>query len=159
MELSKLDAAAASIEGRTLTLRDPRALRGDSEVDKRPFLLADDNNPAAGHCTLNLLGPDSPAVKRLMDPQRARYMSQALVSQSRRGVTFTAEDIEAEEEENLSIAIAATTGWSGFTMNGEVLEYSPHNARLLYVSSRDILEQALAFIRERANFLQGSKTK
>jgi hypothetical protein len=160
MEISKLDATAASVAGRVLRVRDPRHLRGDSDVDKRPFLLSDDADPTSAPCTLTLLGPDSPRVRKLLEPQRARYMQQALLSQSRsKGFSITAEDIAYEEEENLNIAVAATTGWTGFTSEGEPLVFSAEAARTLYESSRDILEQALAFIRERANFLQGSKTK
>ena len=48
MEISKLDATAASVAGRVLRVRDPRHLRGDSDVDKRPFLLSDDASYVTG---------------------------------------------------------------------------------------------------------------
>lgn len=158
MDLSFINATKASEEGATINIHDPRVPRDpDSERDTRPFLPVDDKDATKGLVEIDVYGPDHPTVSRLMQPQRARYMQQALMSGTKKGVRMSAEDIALEEEENLNIAVAATYGWRGFTNNGEVFPYSPENARLLYTSNKDIMLQVLMKVRDTATFLTRSK--
>lgn len=157
MELSFIDANIASSTGATINIHDPRIPR-DVEADKdtRPYLPVDDKNPAE-LVSIDVFGPDHPHVARLMKPQRARLIQQAMQSTTKRGVKVTEDDLALEEEENLNIAVAATKGWHGFTLEGQPFPYSPENARVLYTASKDIMVQVLNKVRDTATFLKGSK--
>lgn len=154
MNISFLDASKKSIEGRSIKIRDPRIRRNfDADTDTRPFLLIDSNDPESGIVTIDIFGPDHPKVKRLLYPQRARYMQAAFMSQSKKGVKISAEEIATEEEENLEIAVAATRGWSGFRDGNDEFPCNPDNARRLYMMSTDIQSQVLDALRDTASFL------
>jgi hypothetical protein len=154
VEISFIDASKKSVEGRTIKIRDPRVRRNyDADVDNRPFLRVDDANPRSDIVTIDIYGPDHPVVKRLLAPQRARYMQAAFNSQSKKGVRITPEEIAAEEAENLDIAVAATRGWHGFKNMGEVFPCNAENARQLYTMSADIQGQVLDALRDAAGFL------
>lgn len=155
MDISFIDASKKSIEGRTVKIRDPRVRRNfDADTDTRPFLLSDDNDPNS-IVTIDIYGPDHPRVKKLLAPQRARYMQAAFMSQSKRGVKVTPEEMAAEEAENLDIAVAATRGWSGWKNNGEDFPCDAGNARRLYEMSTDVQNQVLEALRDAAGFLNG----
>lgn len=154
MDISFIDASKKSVEGRTVKIRDPRVRRNfEAETDTRPFLRVDDDDPNADIVTIDIYGPNSPRVKRLLAPQRARYMQAAFNSQSRKGVKITPDELLLEEEENLEIAVAATRGWSGWTMNGEAFPCTAENARQLYTMSTDVQAQVLEALRDMAGFL------
>ena len=150
MDIALLDTTTLSEEGVAMKIRDPRVTRDfEKDSDTRPFLLDASGEPV----TITLLGPDNPKVARMMLPQRARFQTAALAAQGRKGVTFTADDVTRDERETLDIVVAATVTWAGFTNGDAVHPCTAEHARALYKTSTDIRDQAMAFIRDRGNFL------
>lgn len=157
MDITFLDATKKSLSGVAIPIRDPRVKRGDADEDTRPFLRENDEDSKSPLVTITILGPDHPRVSKLLAPQRARYMQQALMATTRKGVRLSPVDVQAEEAENMAIAVAATVDWSGWRNAGELWPCTPENAEHLYTINRDVMEQVLAALRERANFLPVSK--
>lgn len=101
---------------------------------------------------LQLLGADSDAYRAaLRATQRARLKQAAKL----RRLVLTPEELEAEA---LGLVVVATTGWGGFNVGGQPLEFSAEAARTLYARHNWIREQAEEFINDRANFLPKSAT-
>lgn len=156
IDILSLDTTTLSEQGVAMPLRDPRVRRDYEQAeDNRPALTDTDGKAI----TITVLGPDNPKVARLLLPQRARFQTAALASQGRKGVTFTADDVRREEDENIDIAVAATLGWSGFTKGGEPFACTAENARALYTANADIRDQVIAFVRDRGNFLPSASTR
>jgi hypothetical protein len=155
IDIATLDTTTLSEQGVAMPLRDPRVRRDYEQADDTRPLLTDADGK---HVTITVLGPDNPKVSRMLLPQRARFQTQALATQGRKGVTFTVEDMRREEAENIDIAVAATVAWSGFTRNGEPFPCTAENARTLYTTNADIRDQVIAFVRDRGNFLPRAST-
>lgn len=152
IDIASLDTTTLSEEGVAMAVRDPRVKRDwTKDDDDRPFLYGDAEMKQ--RVTITVLGPDSPRVARLLAPQKARFQTQALASQSRRGAKISPEDALREDQENIDIAVAATVTWVGFLAGGAPFPCTAENARALYTSNRDVCDQVIAFVRERANFL------
>jgi len=130
MDLSKLDVKEAADRGADMVLRHPAT--GEE-------LFADDGTPIV----FKLLGSDSQEYRRMV-----RMTANKNLKQGRQTPT-----VERFEQNGVELLVAVTVGWSGVQVNGEMLEFSPANARQLYTDYRWIQEQVDQFVAERANFL------
>lgn len=67
------------------------------------------------------------------------------------GRRITAEEVDAQ---HINLLAAVTISWEGLEWNGEKLECTPENAKMLYSELPWLRDQASEFITDRANFLQ-----
>ena len=64
-------------------------------------------------------------------------------------------NIDRLERKNIDVLVAATTGWRNVSLDGEVLEFSPDNARKVYERILPVREQVQAAINDLENFMPG----
>lgn len=129
-----LDTLALSDEGVWCPLRHP--------VTGAPLVTA------GGPVRLRLLG---------VDGRRFQAVRLGLAARRRQGLLAgePAEALEAGLE--LELAVQVTLGWENvLTPDGRPLAFGPEAARKLYGDCRWVLEQAAAFVGDRANFLKAS---
>ena len=119
----EFDVAGAVEEGATLHLTHP--VTGE--------LLYDGDQPV----TITLRGLESASV-------RAVAASQA--KKEARGVKIS------DEAKGVQMMVAATLGWSGLDRDGEPLEFTPDNVKWLFAENDWIGQQAIEFMKDRANF-------
>jgi hypothetical protein len=100
--------------------------------------------------TITLAGQDS---ARYQGAARASRNRRLKAQQSGRRVQISAEEMENDGIETI---VSCTLGWDGIGVDGAPLPFSPDNARMLYKRLPWLLEQADAFISDRANFLKAS---
>ena len=134
MDLSTLDTSDLANQGAVMELRSP--------TDGSP-VLEDDGTPV----TITLLGADSDILTSVSNRQANRYLK----NQARMNVT--AELARSNEIEYLS---KATVAWVGIGLDGETLACTTENAATLYRRFPWALDQARAFVADRANFLKAS---
>lgn len=61
---------------------------------------------------------------------------------------------EASDDDNMQMVLDATLGWEGFTQDSKSLEFSKEAALILYQKAPYIVDQAILFINNRANFTE-----
>jgi hypothetical protein len=143
MDLAQFNAAKAAPKGKPMKVIHP----GTGE------LFYDEVDDGKGKktkrfVTITLLSQDSDEFKRV----QKRVTNKKLDKATKRGKMpkVTAEQLE---EDQLDMLVACTVGWENVMLNGQVLEFSKENARLLYESVPAIREQADNFIGDRESFL------
>lgn len=137
-DFASLDTSAAAEQGAVMTILHP--------VTSEP-LLAGDKTPY----TLTLAGEDSARLTAFDRAARDRALARAAANYGRR-VKRMAEDLDKEVLDRL---VAATISWApDFPLDGELLAYSPENARKLYTRLPWLREQAFAFYTDLSNFLK-----
>lgn len=136
MDLSALDTSELANQGALLELRDPAG---------NP-VLQDDGAPV----TLTLLGEDSDVVTQINN----RNANQFLRGASAGGQSVTAEMSRTNEINKFA---AATVGWSGIVVDGEIVKFSADAAKGLYRRFPWIRDQVRTFIGDRANFTKASR--
>ncbi len=97
--------------------------------------------------TIRLAGADSDtyrAIERKQNNKRTSKIS------SGRPFTLTQEEVE---EDNLKKAMSCTLGWTDMILNGQELECTPENVRMMYERFPWLYEQVWVFIQDRKNFL------
>ena len=104
--------------------------------------------------TITLIGQDSPEYQKA-----ERALVQRRLRQSKGFRQKAIPDAEEIVEANFQMAVTCTKGWTGIDWKGEDLAFSDTNARMLYKELPWLVEQILAFIQDRANYLgKSSKT-
>lgn len=136
MDLSAFDTSDLANAGAAMELRDPTG---------NP-VLQDDGSPV----TITLLGEDSDIVTRVSN----QHANQFLRGASGGGQSITAEMSKTNEINKFA---AATVGWSGIVVDGEVVKFSTDAAKSLYRRFPWIRDQARVFIGDRANFTKASR--
>ena len=93
----------------------------------------------------HLAGPDSDVYRRSESAARNRNLSRQTKTR------LTAEMIDEQVLEHL---LAVTIGWEGVLYNGQPLEFTADNLRMVYTEARlrFIREQVEAFVGDRQNF-------
>lgn len=100
--------------------------------------------------TIKLGGPDSPRIKALL---RARFKERQ-ADATAKGETLT---IEKAEEFAVEDLLDFTLGWSdNWEHQGKPLPFSRDNARMIYTSYPEIMEQAAKKVGPRVNFMRTS---
>jgi hypothetical protein len=141
MDLSQLDARAASEAGTVVELEHP--------VTGQP--LTDDE----GVITIRILGDDSAKVRAIV---RRNYDARMERIQRNRNLDLTLATTEAEVARKLA---AATIAWRGIVLDGVALECNEHNAYKLYSDPRFpwLVEQLTKASGDRSRFFRnGSAT-
>lgn len=137
LDLSNYDTAAASDEGAVMEVIHP----GTGDVIR---------DPETGEAmTLTLLGVDSTAYQQAFRKNMNRRLNAKAKGQDK----MTAEQLESEAIERL---VLCTKGWTHVGLDGEVLDCTEANARLVYTRFPWLRMQADEFIADRANFLSVS---
>lgn len=131
MDLASIDTSELANKGVALELRGPNGAA----------LFQDDNTPVS----ITLLGDDSDALARVNNINTNQFLRGTSSGQT----GITAEQAKTNEINKFA---AATVSWSGITVNGEVLDCTPDNAKSLYRRFPWIRDQVRAFISDRANF-------
>jgi hypothetical protein len=132
MDLANLDTAKFGSRGSWMDVLHPS---GDGTA------LVDEQSKET--VALHLRGADAPETTTA---QRERVQRRL----DRRRQRQTADDID---DDLLETAVAATIGWRYVFFEGKYLPYSEDNVRMLYRKFRWILEQALTYLSNRANYL------
>lgn len=112
-------------------------------VDMTPF-ADEDGNVAA----LLVLGPDSEVYQR----KQKEHTNKLLRNAQQRGgsAKVTAEQVEMNRLEMLTAVIV---GFKNLALNGETLEFSSQNARMILKDYPFIREQLEVFLSEAGNFI------
>lgn len=137
MDLASLDTVSAAESGAVLELRHPTT----AEV------LAGASGRAI---TIRLAGQDSERYRKADRQAANRRLN---VAPGQRRVTLTAEGMESDAT---ALMVACVIGWDGVQLDGQSLDCTPDNARLLFKRLPWVLEQVRAFVEDRGNFLKAS---
>jgi len=102
-------------------------------------LKDEQGQPYEGEVTVTVLGPRSRAVRK------ARTRN-ALAFADKRGGDLLADvplemTLDAIEDGNIEVCVAATTAWSGIVADGADVPCTPENARRLYLVAPHIVSQ------------------
>jgi len=97
--------------------------------------------------TIRLAGVDSDIYRKA-----SRKITEKRLNRGRVGKL----DLEAVEDEGLTVMAACTLGWSGVVVDGQELPCTRDNAQAVYRRFPWIREQVDAFMGDRANFLPKS---
>lgn len=141
MDLSSLDTSAQASKGATLELRDPMT---DS-------VLRDEDSGEA--VTLTLIGSDAKSYQQAAHKSLNRRLNKKITKAGR--LKLSAEELE---DDAFALLLISTTGWSHVIVDGNELQFSEINARMVYERFPWIREQADEFINDRMNFLGNSST-
>ncbi len=134
MDLSTLSTKQKSEEGVVMTVEDPRT--GEP--------LLDDQGEGV---TITVAGSDSKAYRTY-----SRKIQNKRLKNLKPGQRSLNIDSEEMEEEALELMCKCTLGWSGIAWQGEALECTPQNAKMLFTELGWLREQVDIFITDRANF-------
>ena len=137
LDLTTLDTSSASEAGTIMEVLHPTT----------GAMLTHDSGKAV---TITLAGQDSARYQSAVRASRNRRLK---AQQSGRRVQISAEEMENDGVETI---VSCTLGWDGIGDDGVLLLYSLDNDRMLYKHLPWLLEQADAFISDRANFLKAS---
>lgn len=96
--------------------------------------------------TITVLGPDSDKMRQFQSNMMRSMMK-------RRKASMDADDLDRKMTSQL---VEAVVSWQGVMMNGEELDCTRDNAKVLFDKHRWLREQLLGFQQERANFLTRS---
>lgn len=133
-------------------------------MDLRMFAPTDDGanmelkHPATGDVLkrdgkalwIKLAGVDSPRWRKAEQTSMNKRIKTAAARQGR-AVMYAAE-MEADEVEKI---VAVTLDWGEIELDGELLAYSPDNARRFYNELPSFFKQAQAFVFNPENFMKG----
>lgn len=109
--------------------------------------LMDERQDPPKPITIKVLGIDSKEYTSV----RHQMQNKALKKVGSGGkLKISAEQLEDQE---LSLLVAVTKGWSGIVIEGQEHEFNTANARSLYLRFAWIREQVNEFVNDRANFL------
>jgi len=97
--------------------------------------------------TIDLVSSDSPEYKKAQQTVINRQLKEA---SRKMQLKATAEQVNQDQ---LTILVACTKGWSGLILDGKPLPFSTADCRKVYEEHPWIREQANSFINDRANFL------
>lgn len=137
LDLTSLDTAHGAEAGAVMEVLHPTTGAVLTQEDGKPI-------------SLTLAGRDSDRYQRAARATRNKRLK---AQQSGRTAQISAEEMENDSIETI---VSCTIGWEGICVDGATLPFSPDNARLLYKRLPWLLEQADAFIVDRANFLKAS---
>lgn len=101
--------------------------------------------------TITLLGQDSKVYRKI---QLAKQ--QAALNRIAKGKKAVDLDAEKLAEDSIDDLVQLTTGWTGFTLDGAVLECTPENVRKVYGEWAWIKEQVQEFVADRSNFFRAT---
>ena len=93
---------------------------------------------------IRLLSPDSERY-RAIDYSIRNAATQTLARRGR----FSAEGME---ESNMRLLVQATVGWEGVIFDGQEIEFTPANVKMVYTDFPFIREQVDRFLGDRRNF-------
>lgn len=99
---------------------------------------------AGNHLVISLYGPDSTVRERSLD----KYSKQ--ISNFSGEGNFKAGQMKGTM---IELAVAATKDWQNMDWEGETLECTPKNVRMIYRQVPAIRDQVVEFMNERANYL------
>jgi hypothetical protein len=136
-DLSTLDLGPAMEQGREMKVRHPVSgaplVSGEGEKAV-PFVIV-------------LAGRDSRRYRQAVAEGAKREADAAPPGAER--------TIEQARAGGIEILAAMTLSWSGFILDGKVIDCTPPNARLVYGRFDWLREQVDSFIHNRANFTTG----
>lgn len=115
-----------------------------------PLFLDTSDNPEhtpVERMGLMMLGIDSPVYQEHYHANQTRRMAQG---QKIGKVTL---DSKKLDDEALDILIRCTVGFQNIQLDGQMLDCTPENVRILYARFPFIRDQAAAFMNERSHFL------
>lgn len=101
--------------------------------------------------TITLLGQDSKVYRKI---QLAKQ--QAALNRIAKGKKAIDLDAEKLAEDSIDDLVQLTTGWTGFTLDGDVLECTPDNVRKVYAEWAWIKEQVQEFVADRSHFFRAT---
>lgn len=136
MDLSSLDSTVAAEEGAELQLRSP--------VDDSILRDEKTKDPV----TITLFGTDSKEYMKVTHSIQNRRLGKRLGKGGR--AKLTAEEFEVEA---LELLVASTKAWKHIVVDGQELDCSEKNVRMVYQRFPWIREQVDEFIADRSNFL------
>jgi hypothetical protein len=99
--------------------------------------------------TITLLGQDSKVYRKI---QLAKQ--QAALNRIAKGKKAIDLDAEKLAEDSIDDLVQLTTGWTGFVLDGNLLECTPENIRTVYGEWAWIKEQVQEFVADRSNFFR-----
>lgn len=140
-ELSTLDLPAFAAKGARMVIRHPGT--GRPLVDK-------DGKEAA----LLLAGRDSEQYRAAERQATVEAVAEAERRKEAGNPPMTMADLDAREQRTRRVLVAATLGWENVSINGEVA-FTPPLATELFRGQAWLVEQAIAFIEDRRNYLPG----
>lgn len=133
MDLGQLDTSAVAEDGVDLQLKHPGTLTPLTQDDQ-----------AETPISIRLAGADSARFRKAERANRDKRLRGGL----RRPPT--AAELDAD---GLELLVQCTLGWSGIIVDGQQLEFTPANVRILYKRFQWIREQVDLFMGDRQNFL------
>jgi len=101
--------------------------------------------------TVTLLGQDSKIYRKLQLSKQ-----QAALNRMAKGKKALDLDAEKLSEDSIDDLVKLTTGWTGFELDGKVLDCTPENVRKVYADWAWIKEQVQEFVGNRANFFRAN---
>ena len=99
--------------------------------------------------TVTLLGQDSKVYRKI---QLAKQ--QAALNRIAKGKKAVDLDAEKLAEDSIDDLVKLTVAWSGFTLNGAVLDCTTENTKRVYSEWEWIKEQVQEFVANRSNFFR-----
>lgn len=129
MDLSNFDTKSIANEGKWLHIMSPAGepLYADDFDQEKPMRI-------------KLLGADSDAFQRHAKRMGQSNASKALASKSAESAVY-------------AMLVACTRQIENIILNGDDLEFTPENVRMLYEDYPWITDQVFEFIRDRAQYL------
>lgn len=112
-------------------------------------LLHPDTEEVIPGMTITLLGQDSAVYRKIQTAKQQAILNR--MSKGKKQVDFDAEKLA---EDTIDDLVKLTVAWSGFEIEGEPLEATPANFRMVYTDWQWIKEQAQEFVASRANFFR-----
>ena len=102
---------------------------------------------------ISLVGKDSDVYRKAIKAMADENIKREAFAQQRGKQDIP--NIDRLERKNIDVLVAATTGWRNVSLDGEVLEFSPDNARKGYERILPVREQVQAAINDLENFMPG----
>ena len=99
--------------------------------------------------TITLLGQDSKVYRKIQLGKQQAALNR--ISKGKRAVDLDAEKLA---EDSIDDLVKLTVSWSGFTLDGAVLDCTPENAKRVYSEWDWIKEQVQEFVANRSNFFR-----
>jgi hypothetical protein len=112
------------------------------QPDGEPYQKADGEGPV----TISVLGGYSKRIRAVREQQMRRMLKD-------RRAKLEPEDMRRNR---IEAAVAAITGWDGWTANGQPFPFTPENAEALFTQAPWILDQVESAIDGHARFFKSS---
>ncbi len=139
-DLSSFDTTKLADEGAVMELCDP--------IDGRRLIDEKSGDPV----TITLIGQDAKQYQREVHKATNKRLNKRI---TKGRIKLSAEEIEGD---SLDLLIKCTKSWTYINVDGEMLEFSQKNVRMLYERFPWIKEQVDEFTTDRSNFLGNSST-